>query len=122
MNLKRFLGRRGELKQVIVVRKDLGMSKGKAAAQVAHAAISAAEKSEWRSKWIAGGQKKSVLVCRDEAELVEIFMKAKDANLPAELIQDAGRTELSSGTKTCVGIGPAQESDIDKITGDLKLL
>lgn len=111
-----------ELKQVIVVRKDLKLGKGKLASQVAHASISAAEKSKWKREWLKGLQKKSVLKCRDLNELMEIYENAKNVGLPAEIIQDAGRTHIPAGTVTCVGIGPAPEDEIDKITGKLKLL
>lgn len=111
-----------ELKQVIVVRSDLKLDKGKLAGQVAHAAVSAAEKSKWKKDWMAVGQKKSVLKCADLAELLSIYEQAKRAGLPVELISDAGKTQIPAGTTTCVGIGPAPEDLIDKITGSLKLL
>lgn len=111
-----------ELKQVIVVRKDLELSKGKLAGQVAHAAVSAAEKSKFKKDWIDSAQKKVVLKCETLTELLDLFEKAKKAGLPCALIKDAGHTEIPAGTTTCVGIGPAPDKDIDKITGDLKLL
>lgn len=110
------------LKQVIVVRADLKLSKGKLAAQASHASVTAAEKSPQKKKWMDEGQKKSVVKVKDERELLEVFEAAKDFGLPAALIEDAGRTEIPAGTKTCVGIGPAKEEDIDKVTGHLKLL
>ncbi|MFH1722574.1 MAG: peptidyl-tRNA hydrolase Pth2 [Candidatus Altiarchaeota archaeon] len=111
-----------EFKQVIVVRKDLNLSKGKLSAQVAHAAVTAAGKSPFKGQWIHQGQKKSVLACEDEAGLRELKKAAEDARLPCALIEDAGRTHLSPGTTTCLGIGPAPTEEIDKITGHLKLL
>lgn len=110
-----------ELKQVIVVRKDLKLKKGKLAAQVAHASLSAAEKSRWKKEWM-GFQKKSVLKCENLDDLLEIYEDAKKNGLPTELISDAGRTQIPAGTVTCVGIGPAPEDEINKITGKLKLL
>ncbi|HDH41022.1 MAG TPA: peptidyl-tRNA hydrolase [Candidatus Altiarchaeales archaeon] len=111
-----------ELKQVIVVRRDLKMSKGKLAAQVAHASVEAAEKSKWKREWLNGLQKKSVLGCKDLDELLDIYESAKEQKLSVSLIRDAGRTEIPPGTITCVGLGPAPEDEIDKITGRLKLL
>ncbi|RLI86740.1 MAG: peptidyl-tRNA hydrolase [Candidatus Altiarchaeales archaeon] len=111
-----------ELKQVIVVRKDLKLSRGKLAAQVAHASLSVAEKSKWKKEWMKGLQKKSVLKCKDLNELLGIYENAKKAGLSAEIIRDAGRTHIPAGTITCVGIGPAPEDEIDKVTGRLKLL
>ncbi|OYT26330.1 MAG: aminoacyl-tRNA hydrolase [Candidatus Altiarchaeales archaeon ex4484_96] len=122
MNIKKLFKNNSELKQVIVVREDLKMSKGKTAAQVAHAALSAADKSPHKREWINQGQKKSVLSCADERELLELLQSAKEAGLPAALVIDQGRTELESGTKTCIGLGPTSEECLDKITGELKLL
>ena len=111
-----------ELKQVMVVRSDLKMGKGKIAAQVAHAAIAAADKSRYRGEWLSSGQKKSVVKVAGEKELLSILRLARQAGLPAELIEDAGHTQVEPGTRTCVGIGPAPEGEIDRITGGLKLL
>ena len=111
-----------ELKQVMVVRTDLKLGKGKLAAQVAHAAVSAAEASRWKKDWIKQNQMKAVLKCASLEELLDIYEQAKKAGLPAELINDAGRTQIPAGTATCVGIGPAPAGEIDRITGKLKLL
>lgn len=109
-------------KQVIVVRSDLKMGKGKIAAQAGHAAILASEKSPHKKQWMMEGQKKSVVKVDSEKELIAILQKAKDYGLPTALVEDAGHTQIEPGTRTCVGIGPALEADIDKITGELKLL
>lgn len=116
-----------EIKQVIIVREDLKMSKGKIAVQVAHAAINAAEKAKeknykWWEKWFEEGQRKIVLKVNDERSLLELYNKALSNNLPAILIYDLGLTELPSNTLTCLGIGPAPSNIIDKITGSLPLL
>ena len=111
------------MKQVILVRQDLKLPKGKMSAQVAHASTEVALQSdkdvveEWREE----GMKKSVLKVKDEKELVSLFQLAKDKGLKACLITDAGRTTIAPGTKTCVGIGPDDDDRIDEITGDLKL-
>lgn len=110
------------MKQVIVVRRDVRMGKGKLAAQVAHASVAAAEKSRWKSEWLNESQKKTVLRCDSLQELLKLHDEAKLAGLPVSLITDAGHTQLPEGTVTCVGIGPAPDEKIDKITGKLKLL
>jgi len=120
--IKKLFGGGGEYKQVIVVRGDLKITKGKLAAQAAHAAVTAADRSTHKRKWLIEGQKKSVLKVAGERELLEILQDAKDAGLATVLIEDAGRTEIPAGTRTCVGIGPAPEKQVDKITGHLKLL
>ncbi|MCA9495473.1 MAG: peptidyl-tRNA hydrolase Pth2 [Nanoarchaeota archaeon] len=113
----------GELKQVILVRKDLNMSKGKTAAQVAHAAVEAVLKSEKSmvSKWRQSGMKKVTLIVESEKELFKFLQIAKDDGLITGLIRDAGRTEIESGTATCLAIGPDDSDLIDSITGELKM-
>ncbi|MDI6730289.1 MAG: peptidyl-tRNA hydrolase Pth2 [Candidatus Altarchaeum sp.] len=110
------------LKQIIVVRNDLKLSKGKLAAQVAHAAISAAEISKFKKQWLAEGQKKVVVKCESLDVLLEIYERSKKSSIATSLIQDAGMTEIPPETITCIGIGPDEEEKIDKITKNLKLL
>jgi PTH2 family peptidyl-tRNA hydrolase len=115
------------MKQAIVVRSDIKMGKGKLAAQVAHASLSAAEDAStkrynWYHRWREEGQAKIVLKVSSESELQELFRKAKSSKLPAAIVQDKGLTQLEPGTVTCLGIGPAPEEDLDRITGKLKLL
>ena len=88
------------------------------------AAVEAAHKSDKAvySAWRNQGQKKSVLKVADEKELYKFAQLAKDEGLVTAIITDAGRTCIEPGTVTCVGIGPAQEEDIDRITGNLGLL
>jgi PTH2 family peptidyl-tRNA hydrolase len=114
-------------KQVIVVRTDIKMSKGKVAAQAGHAAVSAAEyarknRPEWWSPWIGEGQCKIAVKAKSERELLELERKARNAGLPAALIVDRGLTELPPETVTCLGIGPAPSDKVDTITGKLRLL
>jgi PTH2 family peptidyl-tRNA hydrolase len=113
-----------ELKQVILVRMDLKMPKGKLAAQVAHAAVDAVGKSDGKllSLWKASGAKKVVLKATDDKELLRFEEQARDAGIKAALIHDAGRTVLEPGTMTCLAIGPDLEVKIDRITGKLKVL
>ncbi|MBI3840458.1 MAG: peptidyl-tRNA hydrolase [Thaumarchaeota archaeon] len=115
------------MKQAVVVRVDLKMGKGKLAAQVAHASLSAAEEAmerrpEWYARWKEGGQAKIVVKVQDEEGLQELFRKSRSARLPAALIQDRGLTQLEPGTITCLGIGPGPDEEVDMITGKLKLL
>ncbi|MCX8181684.1 MAG: peptidyl-tRNA hydrolase Pth2 [Candidatus Methanomethyliaceae archaeon] len=116
-----------EYKQAIVVRQDLKMTKGKLAAQVAHASLSSYiitknVRPDWASNWIREGQKKVVLKTRSLDELLEIKKLVERENIPNSLISDAGLTQLEPGTITCIGIGPAPADIIDKIVGNLKLL
>lgn len=113
-----------QVKQVIVVNIELGLPKGKLAAQVAHAAVAAFLEAtpKSRSAWLSAGMPKVVLKASDEAALRELRAKAHHAGLPVALIADAGRTVVASGTVTCVGIGPASVAQLEPLTGELKLL
>lgn len=115
------------MKQTIVVRTDIKMGKGKIAAQAAHASLAAVEKATerkpgWVRGWKDGGQAKVVLKAGSEEELRDLFAKAKSAGIPAALIEDRGLTQVEPGTVTCLGVGPAPDMDVDRITGKLKLL
>lgn len=114
-------------KQVIVVRTDLEMSPGKLAAQVAHGSVGAAELTRkkhrrWFYNWLSEGQKKVVLKVGSESELQNLKKKADKLNLPNILVVDAGLTELTPGTVTALGIGPAPNEILDQVTGNLPLL
>ena len=116
-----------EFKQVIVVRRDLGMGTGKIAAQVAHAAVMAAVKTkdrkpEWFEQWFSMGQAKVVVKVTSMDELVGVRKRAESLHLPVVQVQDSGLTQIPPGTSTCIGIGPAPSDLVDKVTSDLKLL
>lgn len=111
-------------KQAIIVRTDLKLSKGKLATQVAHASVESVHKStpntikEWRKE----GMKKLVFKITNLEELYQLKSEAELNNLVTATIKDAGHTEVKPGTTTCLAIGPANEQEIDKVTGKLKLL
>ncbi len=114
-------------KMVIVVRNDLKLSKGKLAAQVAHAAVDCALKAMKYDKrafeaWHKLGQKKTVLKVNSEKDYYPLKAAAERAGLSTSLIKDAGHTEIPAGTVTVLGIGPGDELTLDKVTGHLSLL
>lgn len=134
-------------KQIIVMRKDLNMRKGKMISQGGHSSFKVFldlcekgvifddEKGEMQKftfyykagtpwdEWLNGLFTKITLSCDSEQELEELYQKAKDKNLPCTMIVDAGLTEFNGvPTKTCISIGPGEVSDIDEITKNLKLL
>ena len=111
-------------KQIILVRQDLQLPKGKLAAQVAHAAVESFVRAnkEAQASWRAEGQMKIVVKVPDDKALFLYLQMAKDVNIPHALITDAGKTVIAPGTVTVLGIGPAEEKDIDSITSELKLL
>jgi len=114
-------------KQVIILRTDLKMSKGKTAAQAGHAAVSASEyarknRPEWWKPWMKEGQCKIAVKVASEEELLKLEKKARNEGLPVALIIDRGLTELPPDTTTCLGIGPAPAEKVDVVTGNLPLL
>lgn len=135
-----------DVKQVIVIRKDLHMRQGKACAQTAHASLKvildlmnprdfthlAGESTQWILsmwktepvyQWLSGLFTKVVLYVNSEQELLDIYNNAKSKKILCSLIQDAGLTEFKGvPTYTCCAIGPDYEDVIDQITGKLPLL
>lgn len=111
-------------KQVILVREDLNLPKGKLAAQSSHASVDATLKSDKRTVglWRKEGAKKIILKVRGEKELLECKGMAEDLGLKTALIIDAGHTVVKPGTKTCLGIGPDLDEKIDKVSGKLKMV
>ena len=117
----------GGLKQVIVVRKDIVMGRGKLAAQVAHAAVMTVERTrlarrDWLKLWFLTGQAKVVLRVEGLKELHDLESQAQMMGLPSARVQDSGLTQIPSGTVTCIGIGPGPVEVLDKLTRHLKLL
>lgn len=129
-------------KQMIVIRKDLNMRKGKMVAQGAHASMKAilnltheeyfTFEKELRLTiknnspldfWIKGIFKKIVVGTELLSEVVNVYEEAKKQNIPCSLIRDSGLTEFGGKeTITCCAIGPDNPDKIDKITNNLKLL
>ncbi len=112
------------LKQVIIVRSDLSLSRGKLASQVAHASVEAVLSSvpEIVKVWRFEGMPKIVLQVGNQEKLRELIQRAKSDSLVSVLIEDDGLTEFGTKTITCGAIGPEEANKIDKITGGLKLL
>ena len=111
------------MKQAIVARTDLGMGEGKLAAQVAHAALQAAEDApaSVQREWKGEGQKKVVLQVDGESRLFELADAAERAGLAHAVVRDAGHTQLEPGTVTALAVGPARDEDVDRVTGELPL-
>lgn len=131
------------VKQIIVMRTDLGMRKGKMIAQGAHASMkfitdrlilslddyrgtyvtSGDNFSSTEGKWMESGFTKICVRVDSEEELLEIYQAALEEGLVAKLIKDSGKTEFNGiPTLTCCAIGPDISALIDPITGHLKLL
>jgi len=118
---------RWEYKQVIVVRTDLKMGRGKIAVQAAHASILAAEearmqKPQWYRAWMESGMSKIAVKISSLDELRRLEEEARENDLPVATVEDRGLTQVPPGTTTCLAIGPAPASKVDSITSKLKLL
>ncbi|KAL8920150.1 MAG: hypothetical protein Q9172_004632 [Xanthocarpia lactea] len=129
--LNQFEENREECKLVLVVRTDLGMGKGKIAAQCSHATLACyrALSSNFPSslnpvlkRWERMGQAKVVLQAKNEEEIETLQAQALSLGLCAQIIHDAGRTQIASGSATVLGVGPGPKSVVDQVTGGLKLL
>lgn len=115
-----------EPKMVILVRQDLNMGKGKAAAQACHAVLAAYKDAQRRDPsvldaWEASGQAKVTLKVESEEEMMTLVKKAREYGVTAQYIRDAGRTQLAPNTTTVAAIGPAPKTLLDLVTGHLKL-
>jgi peptidyl-tRNA hydrolase len=127
MNILRKIVTPSSLKMAIIVRNDLKLTKGKIASQCAHAAVSCYQRASQEDPeklhlWLKVGQPKIVLKVDNLDELERIYQQAKEAKVTAEIIFDAGRTQIPSGTATSVGLGPDFSEKIDAIVRTLKLL
>ena len=100
---------------------------GKIAAQCCHATLAVYQSLETRHKnvlrqWEAEGQKKIALKAKTSAQLASLAEEARRLRLPHHTVQDAGRTQVAAGSHTVLAIGPAPESVVNKVTGELRLL
>lgn len=111
-------------KQVILVRQDLKMPKGKLSVQVSHASVGALLKShkDIITEWKNEGMKKVVLKVKDEKELLKFKDIVEDKGIVCDLVRDAGKTFFEKPTITCLGIGPEKEEKVDEISGKLKMV
>ena len=112
------------MKQVIVVNEALRLPRGKLAAQVAHAALGAFLTSDasQRTVWLTEGMPKIVVGCGSDEELLALEGRARGAGIATFLVRDAGRTVVVEGTLTCLGLGPAEDTVLDGVTGALRLV
>lgn len=115
------------MKQIIVIRNDLKLPKGKLAGQTAHASVENVFKmqkkhSDILKEWHETGMKKIVAKVDSLKELLKVRQEAEDLGLETCVIKDAGKTVVSPGTITCIGIGPDEDDKIDIVCSKLKLV
>lgn len=120
-----------ELKMILCVRNDLGMGKGKMCAQCSHASLGVYRDiihgkndthKKWLSEWETIGEAKIAVKVDSEEEMMKIRDAALKIGLPTYYICDLGRTQIPSGSKTVLAVGPAPVSIVNSVTKHLKLL
>ncbi len=119
-----------KVQMTLVLRADLGMGKGKLCAQASHgtlnayrAAVQGGQASlEALQQWELTGQGKVVVRAESEAQLLELWQACQDRGLPCSVVRDAGLTQITCGSITCLAIGPARADVISEVTGGLRLL
>ena len=114
------------VKLVLVVRNDLKMGKGKAAAQCSHASVIAYQQAVRKrpdilKEWLESGQQKVVVKADNESSIREVQNAARRLGLLTSPVHDAGHTQVPAGSLTVVGVGPGPADLIDQVTGALKL-
>ena len=126
-------------KQVIVIRRDLRMRRGKEIAQGAHAStawlanrviqgmtpngtVDHVALSEAERAWLESSFRKVTVKVSSEEELMAVYRKAVEAGLVVHLVTDRGLTEFGGvPTRTCLAVGPDYDDLVDPVTGDLEL-
>ncbi|KAL3781217.1 hypothetical protein HJC23_003534 [Cyclotella cryptica] len=114
-------------KMVLCVNQDLGMGKGKIAAQCGHAAVGCYKRARRQcpsalSAWERTGCAKIAVKCPDEEEMSRIFDLAVQKGIPLYLVEDAGRTQIAAGSRTVLGLGPAPVRVFEGVTSHLNLM
>lgn len=135
-----------DVKQVIVMRTDLNMRKGKMIAQGSHASnmflfdcmntmqeyehlsnSRTPQRAEYMisllNSWIGNKYKKIVVSVNSLEELESLIEQAKKLAILTYKVTDSGLTEFhGQPTITCASFGPVASKIIDQVTGELKLL
>jgi PTH2 family peptidyl-tRNA hydrolase len=114
-------------KMVFCVNQELTMGKGKVAAQCCHAAVACYKRASKQcpaavKAWESSGCAKIALKCPTQQELEEIAARAIERDIPAYLVEDAGRTQITAGSRTVLGLGPAPTYVFEDVTSHLKLM
>jgi peptidyl-tRNA hydrolase, PTH2 family len=132
-----------DVKQVIVIRRDLNMRRGKEIAQGSHASsawmadlmtslITAEPREDARliyeaideaaRVWLTSSFRKVTLQVRGEEEITALHEAAVALGLRSHLIRDSGKTEFAGiATVTALAIGPNLAAEIDRVTGHLTI-
>lgn len=125
-----------ETKQVIVIRRDLNMRRGKEIAQGSHASMAfltrrlnlldgtlySADLTRAQREWLESSFRKIVCQVPDGEALLAVELAARAEGLEVHRVTDAGLTEFGGvPTMTAIAIGPDYDAVIDLVTGKLEL-
>ncbi|XP_075102322.1 uncharacterized protein LOC107805286 isoform X2 [Nicotiana tabacum] len=118
---------KNSIHKVLVVRQDLKMAQGKIASQCAHAATGMYAELMQSDRyllrqWEQCGQPKIVVTCKNQQEMNKLKEAAENIGLPTFVVADAGRTQVASGSRTVLAVGPGSKSAVDSVTGKQRLL
>ncbi|XP_065215067.1 peptidyl-tRNA hydrolase 2, mitochondrial-like [Planococcus citri] len=113
-------------KLALVVNNELKMTAGKVLAQCSHAALGVYEKYSTDKMenfllWELKGKPITVYKVNDSETLIELQKAAKTKNLMTYIVQDAGRTQIASGSRTVLAIGPDESEKLQSIVSYLPL-
>jgi PTH2 family peptidyl-tRNA hydrolase len=114
-------------KMVLCINLELGMGKGKMAAQCGHATLGAYKRAMKRCPnavkwWERMGCAKIAVKCPTELEMHSVFELAVAKDIPLYMVEDAGRTQIAAGSRTVLGLGPAPTHVFEGVTSHLKLM
>jgi peptidyl-tRNA hydrolase, PTH2 family len=114
----------------IVVRKDLGMSIGKVAAQASHSMqyimlrfqeIKQSKEGYLFKSWMNEGNSRKVVLGASDSEWAKL-KEEYDDGVDCFIVRDAGHTEVEAGSETCASIWPMYKNDAPKIIKRLQTL
>lgn len=132
-------------KQVIVIRKDLKMRRGKEISQACHSSMAFltkemycaisndgfefstkdfnTEQTEEINHWLHNSFRKICVYVNSEEDLKDLHQKAIDKGMISHIIEDNGATEFNGvKTLTALAIGPHADEKFEGLTDHLPLL
>ena len=115
-----------ELRLYLLVRGDIQMSFGKGMVQAGHAFVGVIENArktipETVDLYMVGQTPKISKKAKNIDALLRAQRECREAGIPTALVTDAGRTEFSEPTVTCMAIGPTTRDKLPKYVEKMQL-
>lgn len=98
----------------LFLNRGLGMSSGKSAAQVAHAAVEAYTISDPKmiDAWMSGKHYTKIVMLAEDSEQLSTFREyIQERGFKTALVIDEGRTEIQPFSKTALGVEIVDKDD-----------